>query len=419
MNHTRIIFVTIGTIGDINPFLSIGLELQKKCKKISFITSSFYKNEIVKHNFDFICCQSVENYNKWLNDKITHIKRKSLESVVRHLMLDTMDAMFQALSKFKNEKILVIMHPLAVGAKIACDKYYFENIIYCLQPFALFSIYDSPLYPGFELFTFLPNLIRRLLMIAVNQFIINGKILPIINKFRLEKQCLLIQGNFINWIFSNNSKVIGLFPPWLKHIPMDWPYNFEAHGFVFLENNKDVELADCVKTFLLCNAELPVILVTLSSINILSYEHEIEITRIVVKKLGIKVIFLTHNNEIMNEDCDNELFITYTKHALLLPYVSMVINNGGIGTCAIALSHGVPQLIIPKLFDQPDNANNFVKLGVALKLSSKQYNVKNAFKVINILINSPQIKNQCKYYANKINSFASIQNITEIVYGVL
>jgi rhamnosyltransferase subunit B len=33
-----------------------------------------------------------------------------------------------------------------------------------------------------------------------------------------------------------------------------------------------------------------------------------------------------------------------------------VVYNGGIGTCARAISAGTPQLVVPASFDQPDNA---------------------------------------------------------------
>lgn len=415
----NVVLVSIGTIGDVNPFLALGENLLKQGYVVSFVTSDVHRKAIEDVGITFIgAIQTVGQYDMWLSDKITHNDKRSLESVVRHLMLGTMRSMFDIIAKFNVEDTLIIMHPLAIGTKIACDKYGFRSVVYCLQPLALFSIYDAPVYPGFEFLAFLPNVVRRLLMNAVNKFIINAQILPVINKFRAEKQLDPIQGNFRDWVFANHNKSVGLFPTWLKDTPRDWPSNFEAQGFVFLENNKHAELALNVKEFLENDVKIPIILVTLGSTNI-SCENDIEVTRLVIKKLGVKVIFLIPFHEkIMDKVQSNELFLTYTKHELLLPYVSVVVNNGGIGTCALSLAYGVPQLIIPKLFDQPDNAVNFVKLGVALKLSPKEYNLKNAFKAINTLMCSEPIRKQCKFYAKKINNAASIQNITEIVCAV-
>jgi UDP:flavonoid glycosyltransferase YjiC (YdhE family) len=42
----------------------------------------------------------------------------------------------------------------------------------------------------------------------------------------------------------------------------------------------------------------------------------------------------------------------------------LLVHHGGIGTTARALDAGVPQVIIPQRFDQPDNAARCERLGV-------------------------------------------------------
>ena len=47
----------------------------------------------------------------------------------------------------------------------------------------------------------------------------------------------------------------------------------------------------------------------------------------------------------------------------LFPRASAIVHHGGSGTLAAALRAGVPQLVLPQYFDQPDNAVRIVKLG--------------------------------------------------------
>ncbi|MEY4547604.1 MAG: hypothetical protein RL685_3799 [Pseudomonadota bacterium] len=48
----------------------------------------------------------------------------------------------------------------------------------------------------------------------------------------------------------------------------------------------------------------------------------------------------------------------------VLPEARLLVHHGGIGTTARALDAGVPQVIIPQRFDQPDNAARCERLGV-------------------------------------------------------
>ena len=46
----------------------------------------------------------------------------------------------------------------------------------------------------------------------------------------------------------------------------------------------------------------------------------------------------------------------YVPFSAILPRCAAIVHHGGIGTCAQALAAGIPQLVSPFGFDQPDNA---------------------------------------------------------------
>ncbi len=58
----------------------------------------------------------------------------------------------------------------------------------------------------------------------------------------------------------------------------------------------------------------------------------------------------------------------YLDLGLLLPRSCLIVHHGGIGTTARALAAGVPQIISPQIFDQPDNARRVEHLGVGVEL---------------------------------------------------
>jgi UDP:flavonoid glycosyltransferase YjiC (YdhE family) len=49
-----------------------------------------------------------------------------------------------------------------------------------------------------------------------------------------------------------------------------------------------------------------------------------------------------------------------------------VVHHGGVGTTAKALAAGVPQVVVPVAYDQPDNGRRVVRLGVGAMLPAKR-----------------------------------------------
>ena len=55
----------------------------------------------------------------------------------------------------------------------------------------------------------------------------------------------------------------------------------------------------------------------------------------------------------------------------ILPSTAVIIHHGGIGTAALALKHAVPQLLLPRVFAQPQNSEWMRRLGVGLVLQAR------------------------------------------------
>jgi UDP:flavonoid glycosyltransferase YjiC (YdhE family) len=62
----------------------------------------------------------------------------------------------------------------------------------------------------------------------------------------------------------------------------------------------------------------------------------------------------------------------YAPFSHLLKRARAIVHHGGIGTAAQALKAGVPQVVVPMAYDQPDNASRLVRLGVASTLSQRR-----------------------------------------------
>jgi rhamnosyltransferase subunit B len=67
--------------------------------------------------------------------------------------------------------------------------------------------------------------------------------------------------------------------------------------------------------------------------------------------------------------------VTYSAHVpfeSLFPWAALVVHHGGIGTGALALAAGVPQLLCPMRGDQFDNSNRLQRLGVGKMVDARR-----------------------------------------------
>jgi UDP:flavonoid glycosyltransferase YjiC (YdhE family) len=71
------------------------------------------------------------------------------------------------------------------------------------------------------------------------------------------------------------------------------------------------------------------------------------------------------------------------------------VHHGGIGTVAQALAAGVPQLVMPVAFNQPDEAARLTRFGVADRIAPARYRAEEVAAKLKRLLTSPQVAERC------------------------
>jgi MGT family glycosyltransferase len=69
---------------------------------------------------------------------------------------------------------------------------------------------------------------------------------------------------------------------------------------------------------------------------------------------------------------DNLHLTDWVGHGELLPRCSAVVTQGGAGTIIAALRAGVPLVVVPTVWDKPDNARRVVEAGAGIRLSPRR-----------------------------------------------
>jgi len=158
------------------------------------------------------------------------------------------------------------------------------------------------------------------------------------------------------------SLTLAMFPEFFAGRQPDWPASTQICGFPFYEQPREVpgNLARFLE-----NGDLPVVF-TLGSI-VAHFEPEFyHVAAQAAQELGRRAVLLTGNNTRIPQNLPASILaVDYAPLAQILPRAAAVVHAGGIGTCAESLRAGIPSVVMPFSFDQPDNAERLRRLGVA------------------------------------------------------
>ena len=114
----------------------------------------------------------------------------------------------------------------------------------------------------------------------------------------------------------------------------------------------------------------PLVLVSLSTLS----QGQAPVLRRILEAIGqmdVRAI-VTLGPALNREDFSapaNAAVESFVPHSAVLPHVSAMITQCGLGSLTKALLHGIPLLCFPLVGDQPDNAARIVSRGAGLRLS--------------------------------------------------
>jgi rhamnosyltransferase subunit B len=155
---------------------------------------------------------------------------------------------------------------------------------------------------------------------------------------------------------------LALYPAWYNDLSDLAPQDIGQTDFVFSRTDESSPLSAELEAFLSTGS--PPVAFTFGT-GVAHIRSALEKAVEVLSQLGLRGLFITRFTQNLPDTLGNAMVVPYADFAALLPRVSLLVHHGGIGTAAQAIRAGIPQLIIPIAFDQPDNAYRLKTLGLA------------------------------------------------------
>jgi rhamnosyltransferase subunit B len=165
----------------------------------------------------------------------------------------------------------------------------------------------------------------------------------------------------------------------------DWPESVRLTGFVRWSHPQSWSVPDGLRAFL--SGEPPV-LITLGASSSLDPGRFYQDAVAATLASGQRALVLTGPTpEPVRLKDDQRVFSApFVPLALVAGDCRAAINHGGVGTSVECLAAGLPQLIVPRGFDQPQTAIRLSRLGVAHTLPWKKANARTIQREVEILL---------------------------------
>ena len=394
MTRLSILLATLGSAGDVNPFVAIGRALRDRGHDVTLVTSAYFQEIVAEAGLAFAALGTRDDYNQVVDDPDLWDPNRGFRVFARRVVIPAIRPVHDVLSANLKSNTVIVAQGQAFGAHLVHEKHGVPFATVNLQPVAFRSIYDSPLIPKW-----IPSIARPSLYKVIDFLVLDRELANLINAFRAELGLAPVKNIFGSWAHSP-LKSIGLFPEWFASPQTDWPPNTKLAGFVLFSDGSATLPAD-LERFL--DAGTPPIIFTPGTE--MKRAHEFFTTSIqALTRLGRRGILLSRHTEHLPSTLPEGIIsFPYIPFDSTLPRAAAIVHHGGIGTIAQAFAAGIPQVIRPMAHDQPDNAARVQRLGVGLTIPPRQYTPDRVHSSLHTLLTSQNVMAACELYSAKVS----------------
>jgi rhamnosyltransferase subunit B len=412
----NVLLLTIGSAGDVHPFIGLGLALRARGHQVKIITNPFFGEIANRVGLELIPLGSVEKFRDVLADPLLWHRTKGTKAVF-DIVLEGLRETYDAVaSNYVAGQTVVVASSLGLAARIAQDKLNIPMATVHLSPSQFRSCIDPPILPGLFMPGWIPMWMKKKLWAGGDRFVLDPMLAPRINALRAELGLAPVDG-ILRDFWNSPQRVIGLFPDWFARPQADWPPQARLTGFPRFDETQAHQIDPSLEQFL--NDGPPPIVFTPGS----AMYHGHAFFRDSLKacqRLNRRGIFLTRHAEQLPANLPSTVrHFAYAPFSQLLPRAAALVHHGGIGTSAQAMAAGCRQLVTPFAHDQFDNADRLRRLGVARVVTARKYTARTATRELDLLLRDEQVTQKCREIAERLTSDQSVAATCELIEALL
>lgn len=429
MKKIKLIFVAFGSLGDVYPLVPIACSLSK-VYEVTFLANEYFR-EVIE-------CAGLHYHALGTNEEqIAALESKSSTGETdegrihrfEHIIGKNFERTFDFLESLMKAgcKPIVVSHGNLSPAVPACEKFNIPLILAYYAPSQIpYNQEDSILY---------------LKMQGKNEFLARHFILPWLmfksklsfdikpayNEYRKKFNLPPIKNHFekfLDLLKFKKSKITGLnipleiclTPKWFCEPLGDNLGRINFVGFPFY-NERQVDDESRIDAFIKTHGK-PIVFTPGTTVeDVEQFSQEIIS---ICRKLGSPGIFASRHGEAAFKKIEipDDVPVLFLKHAdfsFLLPKARCLIHHGGIGTIAQAVKAGIPQIVRPRMYDQPVNGVRVMMNGLGGCVFPEVFHADSVAYVLDHVENNPKIQELLSYYSAQVNAEDAVSESAKLI----
>jgi len=389
----KVLITTVGSSGDINPFIAVGIALQKRGHEVTLLVNPFFEKQVRSAGLQSAPLGDPIDLRQIAELPDLMHPRKAFgfmldKFVVPHIPL-LIDAVGSLLRDLRPD--IVLAHHICPGTHWICERHGVPSAGAVLAPLlwpsskepSLFLSWEPENSPGWYLRS--RNRMSRWLL----RRIVDGRYNRVRRQFGFPPKRDLFFAEVLSGVVN-----LGLWSPHYRGPKSDDPPNGQICGFPWFDRHGQFEQSPADVEAFLSDGEPPIVF-TLGTSAVHTaggfYGCAAEACRI----LGRRGILLTRYPEYAPKALPPGVrAFTYVPFSTVLPRAGATVHHGGIGTMAQAMRAGRPTVIIPFSHDQFDNAARAKRLGVSVTLKRGRLTPRALADALREVIDEPMVNSR-------------------------
>ena len=408
------LITTLGSHGDVHPFVGIGRALAARGHRVRLATNTAFGEMIRRAGLEFVPIGSAEFFEDVQNDPDIWHARRGPMLVMRYIQ-ETLREVYDMACTEAAAGTTLVGSSLCLGVRSASEKMGLPMATIHLSPICIRSSQQMPVLPGGFDANWVPRFLRGRFWDGADRWYIDPLIAPAINELHADIGLPPVTGVQKNW-WHAPKLTIGLWPDWFFPRQSDYPEQVRLAGFPLYDEADQIAL-DSDLIGWLDAGDAPIAFTPGSAMRFGRSFFEAAVDACL--RLKRRGILLTRHVEHLPPHLPPEIRHTsFAPFGLLLPRCAALVHHGGIGTTAQALSAGIPQIIMPMSHDQFDNAAICRRLGVGRAIGRRQFSGRRLAAVLSDIAVSGDTRAACERISRlskQHNTLALVVNLLESI----
>lgn len=383
------IMVAIGSSGDVNPFLGIATALRGRGHQATLVSAPQFASAAASVGADFVALGTADAYEAIYEDPDLWHPRRGLRIYFSYLSTLVEQTVEVIREHYDPPNTGVLASFQCFGARIAQEALGIPLCTVLPYPISLQSVYDPNRNPIGNPPQWMGRGAIRLMYRAIN-WEVSRHSRRSVGAARGARGLGRPVKDLVSWSYSPHS-VLGLWPSLFSSAQPDWPPVAENTGFVSYDGPDSADWSP--------PDDLPERndwLVFTPGTQMTHGAAFFDAACQTAADLDQPTLMVASDRSALPEKLPPKVHhLAYAPFAWLFGRATAVVHHGGIGTAGRALEAGLPQLIIPRGFDQFDNAQRVTRIGAGVSMDRRKVDSTSLSLSLRRLLTDEHIQQRC------------------------